>query len=670
MYGEFHDAPSLAREAVLSAPTFLAMGRLDAAGALARIGLEAGQKLGDRQTEVNALRTLAEIALAAKKQDEVRRFGAQALALAEEIGDGENVARTWDVLARAEALAGRPSGAIFFRKQAVNAVQALRSSAASLSRELRASQTRSKEALYRDLAGDLLREGRLAEAEQVLAMLKEEEFSAFIRRRSSDGDAKALRLEANAAEAPWAQRYDALREKTAALGQQLRAVKPSSALPPEVLAELFAGLLPPDAAARAAALEPQLAAARAGFDDYLAALAKASAQLAVPPGAQQQGLLQGKLGALGEGTVALYYVLLRDRLHVLLATPKGYTHREVPIAAERLAGLSAQWRVVLQQPGRDPRPGGRALYDLLVAPVEKELLLAKARTVMLALDGGLRYLPFAALYDGQQYLVQRWQFTVYTAAAGAVVDRPPRPQWTIAALGVSEAARGFESLPGVPAELADIVKKPGSATGVLPGTALLDGAFTRAALIDALRARPAVLHLASHFAFEPDGTEAESFLLLGGGKTLSLADFAAGEFPVKDLDLLTLSACQTGVGSTGRDGVEVEGFGVLAQRKGAAAVMATLWPVADASTSLFMREFYRRREVGHVTKATSVRAVQVGFITGEYGNESLPLATRGLRRTAPPAREDIAAPPFTVDPKAPFAHPYFWAPFILMGNGL
>src|SRR5436305_112419 len=79
---------------------------------------------------------------------------------------------------------------------------------------------------------------------------------------------------------------------------------------------------------------------------------------------------------------------------------------------------------------------------------------------------------------------------------------------------------GFEPLPGVPAELGDIVKTSGGGKGVLPGTMLLDAEFTRAALAEALRKRPAVLHLASHFAFEPDGTEAESFLLLGGGARL------------------------------------------------------------------------------------------------------------------------------------------------------
>ncbi|MBS2022458.1 MAG: CHAT domain-containing protein [Deltaproteobacteria bacterium] len=665
MFGAFSDALNLGREAVLAAPAFLALGELQSASQMAEMAIDSGQKLNDPQLEGSGLRMQAEVALASNKPDEVRRLSAQALAIAEEIGDGENAARTWDVLARVEARAGRIASAILLRKQAVNAVQALRGSTLSLSRDLRAAQTHANEALYRDLAADLLREGRLAEAEQVMAMLKEEEFRAFIRNRG--GDARTVRVDAIATEAPWMQRYDALKEKMSRLGQDLRAVRPSTMIPPEMIATIFAGQLPPDAAQRAAALEPQLAAARKEFVEYLGALSQATDALAAAPKQARQGFLQGKLAALGEGAVALYYVLQSDRVQILLATPSGFVHRESMIPQDTLARLVNAFRAQLTRPERDPRPTGRKLYDLLVAPVEKELAAAKARTVMLALDGGLRYVPFAALYDGQQYLVQRYAFAVYTPAAGASVDRAPRKEWTVAALGVSEAELGFDSLPGVPAELSDIVKKKGG-KGVLPGTMLLDAAFTRAALSQALRAKPAVVHIASHFAFDPDGTDADSFLLLGGKQTLTLSDFAAGEFPLEQLDLLTLSACQTGVGSTGRDGVEVEGFGVLAQRKGAAAVMATLWPVADLTTSLFMREFYRRHETEHLSKARALRAIQLGFLDGTYGTAALPAGTRGLKKKA--AGEELDAPMYVEDVKTPFAHPTYWAPFLIMGNGL
>jgi CHAT domain-containing protein len=93
------------------------------------------------------------------------------------------------------------------------------------------------------------------------------------------------------------------------------------------------------------------------------------------------------------------------------------------------------------------------------------------------------------------------------------------------------------------------------------------------------------------------------FLVLGDGKQLSLADIRTGGWKFNSVDLMTLSACETGLGG-GKDanGREIEGFGVLAQRQGAKGVLATLWPVADQSTAIFMQELYRSRQEKHLTK--------------------------------------------------------------------
>ncbi|MBI5611138.1 MAG: CHAT domain-containing protein [Deltaproteobacteria bacterium] len=656
LYGDMNDGLAMGREAAAAAPLLLALGEKGGYRGLVDLELQGARRFGDRQGEAVALRLLAELAVAEGQPAVAQSKAAEALAIAEEVGDGENAARIWDVLARSASSTGQRAAAIFLRKQAVATVQALRRGAAVLSRDLLAAQTRAKEGLYRDLAGDLLRQGRLAEAEQVLAMLKEQEFKAFVRERGG-ADARAMRIDASPAELPWLQRYEAVRGKLASLGQQLRAVQPSSVLPAGQVRALFAGLLPADAAARAEALQPQVAQARTEFQQYLSELAQAGPQLAAAE-RPRPGLLQQKLPALGPATAALYYVVRDDQLHIVLVTAKGYVHREVEVSAEALAQQIDQFRAVLQKPGRDPLPAAHALHARLIAPVAADLQAAGAKTLLLALDAGLRYVPFAALHDGKQFLVERHAVATYHAAAGDSIDRTPRKNWTIAALGVSEAAHGLPALPGVPAELNEIVKQPGKNYGILPGKALLDAAFTREALVAALRAQPAVLHLASHFAFDANGTEAESFLLLGRGAKLSLAEFVAGEFNLSNLDLLTLSACQTGVGSTGRDGVEVEGFAMLAQRKGAAAVLATLWPVADASTSLFMREFYRRREGEHLAKAAAVREIQLGFLRGEYVPGQGAASTRGAEQLG----GEAAA--------APLAHPFYWAPFVVMGNGL
>ena len=103
-------------------------------------------------------------------------------------------------------------------------------------------------------------------------------------------------------------------------------------------------------------------------------------------------------------------------------------------------------------------------------------------------------------------------------------------------------------------------------------------------------------------------------------------------------DLVTLSACDTAMGSDNAvsNGAEIESFGVLVQELGAKSVMATLWPVVDESTSVLMQNFYQLREQNKLTKAEALREAQKSMINS---NDKL-------------------------------AHPYFWAPFVLMGNWL
>jgi CHAT domain-containing protein len=100
------------------------------------------------------------------------------------------------------------------------------------------------------------------------------------------------------------------------------------------------------------------------------------------------------------------------------------------------------------------------------------------------------------------------------------------------------------------------------------------------------------------------------------------------------VDLLTLSACDTGLGG-GRDaqGREIEGLGVIAQQQGAKAVLATLWPVADQSTATLMADMYKQRQDKSLTKIEALRQAQISLLS---------------------------------QPK--YSHPFYWAPFILMGN--
>jgi CHAT domain-containing protein len=117
---------------------------------------------------------------------------------------------------------------------------------------------------------------------------------------------------------------------------------------------------------------------------------------------------------------------------------------------------------------------------------------------------------------------------------------------------------------------------------------------------------------------------------------------------------------------SGGDGSEVEGFGMLAQEKGALAVLASLWAVADESTAKLMREFYRIRVTKPaLTKAEALRQAQLALLRGEVK------AGAASKRSRSEFAGEIKGgkfPEYKADAERPYAHPYYWAPFILIGN--
>ena len=520
--------------------------------------------------------------------------------------------------------AGNLQAAIFFGKQAVNTVQATRARLAELDKSLQRTFVAAQADIYRELAKLLVDQGRLAEAQQVLAMLKEDELIDFLRGADEEGVRKT-RAAYTGDEVRLAARLGSASDRLAAVGAELDALE----------LKARSGLSAAETGRRAE-LEKIRARGQDDFENFLGDLMK---ELTVTVSAErnreigQRNLgdlqaLQETLGVLGHGAVTLHYLVLDDRVHIIVTTPQIQLVRESRISSVELNRKIQGFREVLQSWDKDPRPLARDLYAILFAPVEKDLADAKARTLMVSLDGALRYLPVSALHDGNRYIVERYGVSIFTEAAKDRLRDKPTGQWRLSGFGLTRAVPGFDPLPAVRDELEAILKK-----GILPGEIYFDDQFNAAQLRTALDKRLPVLHIASHFVFQP-GTEADSFLVLGDGSRLSLAELK--RFRFRDVDLITLSACETAVGG-GKDanGREIEGFGVLAQRQGAKGVLATLWPVADESTGALTQALYRIRQSSpDVTKAEALRQAQLELLRGKY------------------------------------AHPFFWAPFILMGNWL
>ncbi len=343
---------------------------------------------------------------------------------------------------------------------------------------------------------------------------------------------------------------------------------------------------------------------------------------------------------LRDGEAFLEPVILPDRVVVFVvrAGSAPLLYREVPVEEREVHRLIRDMRVRLETPavpweatrgtvaltanpgGLDPAASAQALYELLIAPVAADL--DGVETLIVSPSGRLRYIPFAALYDGEQYLVDRYRVVMLTQA-GALADHEAIPRRApLLALGNPDG-----SLPGAEAEV-DALQQAWSRKAV---STYVGGEATKAVLRQQV-ADHQILHLATHGVLRHDNPEASYLLLAGEGPAAQLSFREIPLLPLSDVHLVVLSACHTAMGDRG-EGTEIAGLAYQFEMRGADSVVASLWAVSDASTTELMLAFYEQLEQGNGTKADALRAAQLALRTSEQ-----------------------------------HGHPYYWAPFVLIGD--
>jgi CHAT domain-containing protein len=528
------------------------------------------------------------------------------------------------VLGQASMALGDVGSAIYFGKASVNRLSGLQTKLSSFDAQVRQDFLGDKHEVYRSLADALISAGDIASAQRTLGLLKQEEYWQFTRDQSGDAEL----LTSSDKEIEIAQPFHETTRNILEVNLELRELK-RQRQSTEIEEKIHE-------------LETEKKQLRRGFSTVIRNIKNEFSTLGIARNVElgekrldTLGLLQRNLLSMGDGIAVVHYLVTRDKIHLIVTTRNGSFNRVQEISSTKLGQLIFEHRENLEDLGANPIPVAQELYEILLGPIEVELRKQSITKLMVSLDGLLRYIPFQSLHDGQRWLVDSYMIANYTPATDMTFQKSNRKNWRVNAFGVSEATSGFNALPSVIQELDEIVKVSGDDTGVLQGSITLNEDFTRSRFSTLLNQGDAnVVHVASHFNFKP-GRESESYLLIGDGEQITLEDFAYGDYPLFNIDLLTLSACNTGLSGVSADGSEIEGFGVLAQNQGAAAVLSSLWAVADESTSKFMVEFYRQRETHQVSKGEALRRAQLSFIN---------------------------------DPE--HDHPFFWAPFTLMGNWL
>lgn len=635
---------------------------------------DVGDIHGQAGAQNNIARTLAALG---KNAQALERYN-EALVLARRVDDQQTEAVTLSNLMGVMDGLHEAAVATFYGKQSINKFQELRSKITGLDKDIQKSYLTSFEPVYRKLADLLVQQGQFAQAERVLAMLKDEEYFDFVRRDAAEIAKLQERVPLNDREKALVEQYGQLAGKVTALGQEFTNLDEKKRRLTQSKTALS-----PDEQKRYDELEKQLADANAAFQLFI------RKQLVTEIGGQKAAeievdrSLQAKLRRWGQGTVALYTVAGQDRYRVILTTPKTQVDGKTEIKLADLNKKIFDFRAALQNPRIDPRPLGKELYDILIKPIEKQLAAAQAKTLVWSLDGTLRYIPLGALSpDGKHYLVETMQNVVITPKTRDDLTSSSA-SWEGLGVGVSDGQSvadpddksrsiPFNALPGTVKELSSIVRdeRGSGETGVLPGLRLMNKDFTLAAFKNQLaqesgdgKRKYNLIHIASHFRLGSNWTN--SFLLLGNGETLTLEDINdSPSIDFENVDLVTLSACNTAFADDA-NGKEIDSLASVIQTKSGKAVLATLWPVADESTSLLMSEFYRIREENlKITKAEAMQRAQMEMIAGKLKASG---SGSGCRSDAI-NMEDGSPQAFKCDANAPFAHPYFWSPFVLIGN--
>lgn len=335
------------------------------------------------------------------------------------------------------------------------------------------------------------------------------------------------------------------------------------------------------------------------------------------------------------GTAVFYSIILTDRIEIIVKLAhsqelRHYTTYKPKVEVENILEALRQ-KLEQRYTFRDREELSQEVYNWIIKPAIADLEQSHIKNLVFVMDGSLRNIPMAALYDGKQYLIEKYSVAL---SPGLQLLAPKQKQRRFEALvaGLTESRLGFSSLPNVATELQQI-------ESIVPSKQLINQAFTDANIKQLVSSVSfPVIHLATHgkFSSEVDDT----YILTWNDKIkikqlreiLQTREQVVGRSNrvPSSIELLVLSACETATG----DKRAALGLAGVAVRSGARSTLASLWQVDDKSTSVLMSEFYRQlTQDANLSKAEALRRAQE-FVLKDKG------------------------------------HPFYWAPYVLVGNWL
>ena len=395
---------------------------------------------------------------------------------------------------------------------------------------------------------------------------------------------------------------------------------------------------------------------------------------------------------IAANTAAIYPIILKDRLELLLGINGRIEHRSVAVSASQLTQTARRFADKLRNFKPDYLDESVQLYNWLVKPLITILQDQQINTLIFIPDGALRLVPMAALSDGAKFLIQH--YAVVTSPGLKLFDPKPlsRNKLDILLAGMSIPGNVIEDLPEptqqmlvnavksldntqrgvlvsrdinqlladadsntakslhrsvndtikdpvVLDKIREILALPGVAdeinkiSEILPSTVLMNDAFSKKHVSQTIeQSAYNIIHIASHGVF--GGSASESYIM-AYDKIITVTELEtllqSASKRKHPIELLTLSACQTAEGDD-RSPLGISGIAIKAKVRSA---LGSLWPVSDLATVDFMTTFYQQLIIASNSKARALQKTQQHLLSNPE-----------------------------------YQHPFFWSPFILIGNWL
>jgi CHAT domain-containing protein/tetratricopeptide (TPR) repeat protein len=636
--------------------------------------LPAKRSINDPTGEANVLEYAGEIYLAQGKMDEAARYFAASAASFEALDDPRGTATALFGLMRT-AKETNPGAAIFYGKMAANKFQDVRTAFGIKDGQIQRSYFRTHSSFYETLTELLIGQKRFDEAVQIIEIQRDPNFQLNLPSRKAG--------------------LTPLEQKSA-----LRINAASGRLRREFLEKA--------AVQRTPLQTPSIKKTLGNFSGLLRSFETFSSE---PPGRQTRAAAGG-IGADIHGSIRIldrqrqkkhafiYTIASEDRLYLLLfacenagASDRCALNEEPQLFVARvgkarmsslvstfLAGMRRYNTKIYGEPYKPANDLYRAIFGALSASgdgitLESKLQKLDAKVLYWSLDGNLRYVPMAALYDNEQHFVlEKYETAVITGYDKAKFTRPPRALTACNGYGKSTNSPGFTALTNVEDE-AKTICTPDSE--LIRGKFYLNDKFDLREMEALNRGpKPSLIHFATHFRFVA-GNAQGSFLLLGDGNKLRLYDMQKLPTLFAGVELVTAAACETAVFKPDHEGREIEAFAEMAQKLGANSVLGTLWSVDDYGTSQLTMEFYRlykqriTDQPGRIPpKSEILREAQLKLLRSgrKVGDNCGDRPRNQSPEDDPMASDPGSEETFDFNPARPCEHPYFWAPFVLYGN--